>query len=488
MNVFKLVFGVIVLFNCGNKPQDGEIDAPKETISFYNLEIDANESKGLVSPLLMGFGTIYSFEKDEMWLEGKGTLPTMLKRFKTGILRYPGGAPTNRYHWNDLNGQGWKDNWDPQYDHSNDLPASDYMDVDEYMKNVTEIGAEPMLGINMGSGLKYNRVQDGVDEAVALMQYCKDKGYDVKYWYLDNEPYHKGANYLMTSQEYADQINLYVPALKAVNPEIEIIINWKSKITEENGSLKNIITNAGQNIDIVEVHYYWNHGHATFNNWLSSYPMNTTSQYYNGFSYVREIEEFRSLVSSLGYDHIKLASNEWNVGPVDNQAEIPTKFESALMVSEQFSQFIDANLFMACFWGLHWPNGEGSEVNRYVLDPTNDYKENAMATVFDLFVNAMGGTQVACDSDKNEVYDIAVIDKLNDKMYVYIVNKDQTYLRLSTGLQINNFEIGKIEAVSFVGDHNGDGELIEIDTHIENQNRIITNLPKNSLTRIVITK
>lgn len=49
-----------------------------------------------------------------------------------------------------------------------------------------------MLGVNMASGWKYDREQDGLDEAAALAEYVKNKTDsgvwpEVTYWFLDNE-------------------------------------------------------------------------------------------------------------------------------------------------------------------------------------------------------------------------------------------------------------------------------------------------------------
>jgi alpha-L-arabinofuranosidase len=487
---YTILILAVVFISCSNdevQEQGGETP-PVLTETAYDILVDVNETQGEVSKLLMGFNSIYCFEKDNMWQNGTGQIPTMLERFNTGIIRYPGGAVVNRYHWNNLNGEGWKDNWNPNYDTSSDQLESEFMDIDEYMTNITAIGAEPMVGINMGSGMKYNRVQDGIDEAVALVQHCKDKGYNVTYFYLDNETYHNGANYKMTPTEYANQINLYVPALKAVNPNIETVVNWERNITSKTGGLETIVSKAGDNIDIIEVHWYWSWEDATFDHWISSFPMGTKNQWYNGLSYESEILAFQPLMNSLGHGDIKLASNEWNLAPGPSETETPSKFESALMVSEIFSQYIDANLFMANFWGVHWPTATGNTVNRLVLDPSKNYSENAMATVFEMFGAAMGGTKVKCASLINGVYDIAVLDEVTNELIIYLINKKQSDESLSTGIDLKNYSVGSVKATSFVNDTNGNGKLIELSTTVENGNRLIIDLPKNSLTKIVVKK
>ena len=485
---FEIIAVAVLLgFNGCDKASDTTEDVPAVETD-YDVVVDVNETKGTVSPLLMGFNTIYCFENDALWEDGNGQIPSLMKKMNTGILRYPGGAVVNRYHWNNLNGEGWKDNWDPNYDPANDHPESDYMDVDEYMVNVEAIGAEPMLGINMGSGMKYDRVQDGVDEAVALVQYCLDKGYNVKYWYLDNEAYHSGANYTMTAAEYADQINLYAPAMRAVNPDIEFIVNWKRNITSGTASMETLIEKAGDNIDIMEVHWYWQFGLSTFDLWLNSFPMSTKNQWYNGFDYVREIMAFKPLVNSLGQGHIKLATNEWNLGPSPSDEETPSKFESALMISEQFSQFIDAGLFMANFWGVHWPNSSGAAVNRYLLDPTNNYSPNPLVSVFEMYGDAMGGMQVKCSSLKTGVYDVAVLNEDTNELYIYLLNKTQNSETLSTGVDLTGLNVTEVSARSFVRDEgNADSaKIVDVQVTVENGDRLVLELPKNSFTKVVV--
>ncbi|WP_430814936.1 hypothetical protein [Carboxylicivirga sp. RSCT41] len=486
ISVILILLSTILACSEGNHTEDLP---PESTETVYDILVDVDSPKGTVSRLLMGFGTIYSFEKDEMWQNGQGMMPGMLKRFNTGILRYPGGALVNRYHWNNLNGEGWKDNWNPNYDTANDKDPREYMDVDEYMMNVQAIGAEPMLGINMGSGMRYNRVQDGIDEAVALVKYCEEQGYAVRYWYLDNEPYHDGANYKMTATEYAEQINLYVPAMKAVNPDIEIIVNWKHNITSQNSALITLIEAAGSHIDIVEVHWYWQWGESSFNLWKDNSPMSTKNKWYNGGSYAEEIKAFKPLMSSLGYPDIKLASNEWNIGPSASEASYPSKFESALMQSEMFSQYIDAGMHMACFWGAYWPLVEQgtNTVNRYLLDPTNDYSQNPSVTMFELFADAMGTEQVECRSMISDVYDIAMQDDVNDQLIIYVLNKKNSGESLPTGIKIKGYEIGTVNATSFVDIPEAENHLATTDVNVE-EDRLILHLPQNSLTKIVVKR
>ncbi len=160
--LFTTILTHILLLAACSDANNNENTAPPFTKTAYGILVNANSPKGTISPLLMGFGIIYSFEKDAIWQNSQGMMPNVFKRLNTGVLRYLGGTLVKRYHWNNLNGEGWKDNWNPNYDLGNDKDPSEFLDVDEYILNINTIGEEPMLGINRGSGLKYNRVNDGI--------------------------------------------------------------------------------------------------------------------------------------------------------------------------------------------------------------------------------------------------------------------------------------------------------------------------------------
>ncbi len=389
-----------------------------------------NENPSPISEKLIGFNTIYSNHSDAFWAETEAK--DALEEMGTHFLRWPGGAPTNRYHWNDLNGQGWRDNWDPAYDAAKlDLPESGYTDLDEYIAICKEVGATPLVGINQGSGLKWNRVDDGIAEAKALVQYCLDNDYDVNYYYLDNEPYHNGANYKMTWEEYAEQINLYAPAIKEVNPNAKIVINWE-RIQRE--AMWNIVKAAGNNIDIVETHFYWDNGMVTFDNWKNQIPMNSSSRWYTeGLSYVEEIELFYAKCKELGFDHIKLASFEWNVGKSATLAEYPTRYENTIMQAEMLMQFMNGGLEAATMWPLFWPKNPSDKsynANRYIMNPTKNYELSPSVDMFVMLSEAEGKNRLISTSDTLGVYPLVAESDDKNTLLSY------THCKLDRGRRI----------------------------------------------------
>jgi hypothetical protein len=319
-----------------------------------SITVDPTKTRGAISPMLMGFNMSYYHDTDDAWADG--TIARRLREIGTRLLRYPGGEETAYFHWEHPGVEGYHDVWetDPTVWRYVDpeAPLDDaHMDVDEYIAACRAIGAEPMIGINLESGLRHDRIDDSLAEAVRLIQHCVDNDYGVTYWYLDNEPYGRGAYVQMDWTEYRDLIAQFAPALKAVDPSIKIIANWRESGL---GQWRELVRAAGEHIDIADIHCYWDWGHATHEKWLDQNPMRNASQWrQDGPTYTADIEMFHAMVADEGHPHIRVAVLEWNIAPND-EGNNPSAFQSALMQTEMMMQFADAGLDQACLWPLLW--------------------------------------------------------------------------------------------------------------------------------------
>jgi hypothetical protein len=193
--------------------EDLEISADSRlwTEEQVQITVDACDVKGDISDMLTGVNMSWYFDTDEIWADG--SMAGYLNELQACLLRYPGGCETSRFHWEypyDIStpcGEWAVDFWDPNIDANDYLPDSRFMDTDDYIQQCREVGAEPIVGVNIQSGVRYNRLQDSIDEATRWVQYCKDNHYGVKYWYLDNEPYYADNSDAMTASEYAGYIS-----------------------------------------------------------------------------------------------------------------------------------------------------------------------------------------------------------------------------------------------------------------------------------------
>jgi len=418
------------------------------------VNLDGTSKQHTISPMIQGLGIIYSFEADSLYEDGR--LAQLYKETGIGFLRWPGGAVTTYYHWNDLNGMGWMDNWKPNYNHDNDKDPENYMDLDEYMALCLASNTEPMLGINMSSGMEWNREDDALNEAVGLLKYCLAHDFELNYIYLDNETYHNGNSFNQdpdgdgeswTAALYGEKINLYADSIRKYLPKVKLIPNWKRNIKSGNGSLKTLINTAGENIDYIDVHWYWRWGEASWEEWIAKSPMEVESEWYDGGTIIEEITAFNGLTASLGHPHIKLASLEWNIGP-GPWKEDPnhSKFKTALMQAEMQMQMMLGGLEIGSLWAAHWPGTEDAS-DRFLLDPDEGHTPNPVVKVFEMYKNALNGDLVSSSSSDNELLVASVVQD-DSNAFVYLLNKKETATIVNIG--IDGYDIQSVkQAVCF---------------------------------------
>ncbi len=391
--------------------------------AIVEYSFDSIEHK--ISEDLIGFNMSYMFCDDDFWEDTD--IKPVLKDLKTGMLRYPDGAPTTFYHWNNLNGQGYADNWDPNYNDKYDQEDVEFTNLDEYIAICRETGIKPLVGVNMSSGVKHNRVEDGIEEAKALVQYCEDNDYGVDYYFLDNEPYLKngGGNRPMSVEEYIEQIKLYAPAIKAVNPDAKLIINWEVQL--DKNLFWRLLRETHHLIDYVDAHWYWNWGNANFNEWTRQLPMNTNNQWHKSDrSYKQELELYRIKAKNQGVDNVKLISLEWNVGPSKSVNQMPSPFQCALMQSEMLMQFMDGDMEIAALWAFFWEvkdMAQRKNYTRYLFDNYKDYRVMPCYDTFLMLSDALGKQKGRSTSTAKQIIPLCVTNNDRTEDIVYILHK-----------------------------------------------------------------
>jgi alpha-L-arabinofuranosidase len=452
--LFSSLLLAVVLSACGkagNKITSPVADTNLTGVA--SITIDASKEEGVISPLIMGFNTVYCYEPDQVWERGNGRIPQLLQQLNTGILRYPGGTVLTHYHWENPTGQGWVDTWDPKFDGLKNLPPSSYMDIDEYLDVCAKLKTEPLVGINLGSGKKYNRINDGIEEAKRLMMHFKKRGIKVKYYYLDNEPYHETANYTFTAAEFAGLVNLYVPEMKKIDNDIRIIVNTHPRNLDYTGTL---IKQAGNHINYLDIHYYWRWGNATYDNWKKEIPMRQGT----GLPYVQQRGFYRKLADSLGQPHIDLISLEWNVGQIGKNNPVPTEAQVALMAAEEFTQFIQSGMPIATFWPISWPRNTEFQT-RVLLNAQEQYRTNKVFDMFRMYKNVLGQKMVNNEGATDALRVLSVKSTKGDTLWVYIMNKQPDQAAADINLQVGNFKAKKYHAEGFLASDNNPQLKIE---------------------------
>ncbi|MGK0237332.1 MAG: alpha-N-arabinofuranosidase [Candidatus Pelagisphaera sp.] len=448
------------------------------------VSIDPEKEEHAISKMALGTGLIYSWNADEIYQSEE--MPHIIKDIGFGALRWPGGTLVTFYNWNDLTGQGWQDHWNPNYDRAaQDKPPSTYMDLDEYLALIDETGAEIMLGVNMSSGKEWDREAEGIEEARQLMITCKAKGYDVKYIYFDNENFQEGNNYNRDDNDdgkawdptsYAHSFNLYAAAVKETYPDAKLIANAHNDVTGPNfrNHMLEMLPIAGNNIDLVDVHYYWQWATATWDIWKSQKPMKRKGNE----TYEISVEEGNKFLVDEGYPHVRLAIMEWNIAPGPWETDTAhNKFRTALMQSEMQMQFIQGGLDIGMLWALDVPSVDSTN-DKHVI---HNGEANGAALWMWLYSKAGGKTLVEASSDKEGVF-VAALKGPSGDMAIYLLNKNDADENVS--LNLDGYDLTDVsEAWRFHDGGKGLGALERIGLWVAESN-LQTTLKANSLNMI----
>jgi len=413
---------------------DAPTTTPQATVQ---VRINAKTVRWTISKYLTGSHFVYAFERDSLYRDER--IAAWMRRSKVGVIRWPGGTAVQTYHWDTLNGIAFKaDSWDPKYNAS-PKNAGEYMDLDEYIAYCRRVGAEAMVGVNIMSGKRYSRPADALDETRRLIEYCRDKKYQVKYWYIGNECYIG-----FGAKSYAAYIEKFAKVLKAVDPKITIVADWKFG-PESKGRFAQClgIVKASEHVDIMEIHEKWGNewglaSGKTMANWRKELPL------YNG-KLGLFIRQFHEKLAKTNRSHVKLAFNEWGLGKVtDGDA-----FDHALVASDFMIEMFRNRVHQACYWNLNM----GSRESR-VLETTDKQHAlkalNPVAHVFEMYAHALNKPLLEMASSRRDVYGFAVRDPATKALHVYLLNKSLAAVSARLDITGASATRGTVQVESFI--------------------------------------
>jgi alpha-N-arabinofuranosidase len=283
------------------------------------IKIDLDRWLGRVNPLIYGqfiehlgrciYGGIYA--EGSPLSDARGFRLDVLeaaKGLRPPVLRWPGGNFVSGYHWED--GIGPKDRRPRRLELAWHAEESNRFGTDEFIAYCRDLGAEPYICINLGTGT--------LDEARNWVEYCNGTGntryanlrrqnghpepYRVKYWGLGNEMYGHWQMGHKSAEEYARYALEAAKLMKWVDPSIQLISCGWDGLSEWDRIVLEVLAPI---VDFHSIHLYTG---------SSDYYTNVFQPHHAG----RMIEATQALIDTIrfqqGIEHpIRIAFDEWNV-------------------------------------------------------------------------------------------------------------------------------------------------------------------------------
>lgn len=317
------------------------------------LRIDLSAPIGTISPRLYGHFAEHLGRccYDGLWVGTQSSIAqragfrsdvlAALQALPVPLLRWPGGCYADHYHWRD--GIGPADQRPVRLGMSCGLQVEDdnSLGTHEFLWLCAQLGAEPYLAGNLGSGTP--------QELCDWMEYCNTavptalgrlraangaaQPWGVKLWGVGNESWGCGGNYNVVT--YAREYVRYATMLRHVDPRAELVLcgfedDWNVKLLETVGQHVKMV-------DHLSVHRYWTNGGHEIDF--------TEDEYYALLSEAEATEAFikRSaeiIQDATGGQHpIGVALDEWGVWhpeardwgprPADLAPRLPVTYEQA---------------------------------------------------------------------------------------------------------------------------------------------------------------
>jgi alpha-N-arabinofuranosidase len=413
-----------------------DIAKPTGTLA-VTVSVDASKVVRQIPRTLYGTNVEWFYDGNGLWDEhNKGlNVPVIaaVRDLKVSMVRFPGGALTDYYHWRD--GTGPQAGRTTRPHGMDDGSSVNRFGTDELIAVCKLTGAEPLISVNLARGTP--------QEAADWVQYVERADPGATVWELGNEPYlNQKGSVNFDAASYGDKVNSFAAAMRGVDPKLQLIAaggnNFgRYQFVKEADWDKTLLTRAGGSIDYLAVHNGYapvliggdGSGFYTTYRALFAFPT-LVSQ--NLTDLDREIDQFAPARAG----HIRLAVTEWgplfHVVPSSKWIDHPKTLGSALFVARMLQTFVEeprldyANFFKLTeqsFLGWIGPHGE-RKVPYYAFQMfTQHFGSQLVAThtVSPTFSSAALGV-VAAVKDAPFVTASSSLSADGNHLYIILVN------------------------------------------------------------------
>lgn len=426
---------------------------PQKNLTAY-ITVNAGKVTRTIPRSLFGTNLEWIWNATGLWdAEKIQAKPDILKTAKDlgfGPVRFPGGFFSDYYHWRDGIGPA---ELRPSREHSPGADVSpNVFGTDELVKFCSDIGAEPLITINMITGTP--------DEAADWIRYCNQavnperakngsiKPYDIRFWEIGNEQYLKGDEGVgitshLSTDEYIKRYKEWSSAMKKADPSIKLVAVGASNYGRNTMSYdedwnKKLLQTAGNSIDLLSVHNAYVPADASGSN-ASFYEV-----YQAMFAYpillkenLKKIQNQINTYAPAYKDHIKIAVTEWaplfHILPTDKWIDHCKTLGSGIYAASAMKAFIEtpgmdlANSFKLTEHGfMGWINFDGTpKPSYYALQMYTRHFGSALVNtlVQSPTFDTKGVSQIDAVKDVPYLEAISSLSKDKSLLYVIVINK-----------------------------------------------------------------
>lgn len=286
----------------------------------------------------------------------------------------------------------------------------DLSQIDKYVAYCRAINVEPMLQVPVATGT--------TEQAASWVNYCnKQKGYNIKYWIIGNEPdLYDSSNYKAgyTVQNYINDFKAYATAMKAEDVSIMVVgPELACRYIPGDDWLTPFLIQCKDYVDIVSFHFYpfGNPGDFTLVNVLNSNSITRS-----------KIETVCGIVAQYCPNKpIALTETHVSWSEVMGKEASAESFYAGLWIAETMGISLQKNLWTTAFWCTSGGYGTG-----FIDNLTK--KPRAAYYGLQMFSKHFGNQliQPTVTSEGISVY--ASRNDMNDRTIIIVINKSNFHL------------------------------------------------------------
>lgn len=473
------------------------------------IAVDCNKPIQKVNPLFFGVNVMFYVDDDSSCADGK--IAQLLKEMPCRIIRYPGGEVSDNYLWKTHSLD------DP--DHYPRIQGPHTMDTDEFIAFCRQVGAEPLICVNIENGFLHGNVDTAIQDAADWVNYCnRVRGYNVKYWEISNESSYITTRFPLTAHEYSDAVVKTARAMKAIDPSIQIMAcgpntlhgiagieylppekrHWF--ITLHNDARRQVretyrnkretekaippewwqtlVDNAGSEIDIFDFHYKYGHRTVSYETFTRNSAMTDRAT-----EFPVQLRQF--LEAKLPGKEIVLANSEGLLGKRSPDGDVQG-MALALIVSELIGKSLAGGVDI----GTYWPLRHYTEVSYW--RGLIDYESNEPLPayfVFQMYSSHIGDELLSVQSSNSQVYVCAGKDTKNNRMTIILTNKSLRPEKKPVHIDIEDYQYSEVLGVTLTAPELKSIKASYSDLSVERSGSTLSCvLPPYSVTMIQVAK